>query len=344
MPTPMDFPRLSRSAAELESALAGWLGARHAELMRGIGVRLDVLGVALALVGTRVSRVDDPQAARQRLADPGAAVAQIATPVGLVRIVGGGRLVRGLTQLVLGGPDELPLARPPTPAEQAVWALALAAALEALGAAGEVEPTDLTGREVAPTNGDVLIELEVLGNVRGVVVVVAPAALVMARPRRGLATVPTGPGAAWLDEVLELPVLVARCVLAADEVAALRPRDVLVPSWAAGPGRGRLAVGRGGVDVEMTAGEAPLRVASRYQRLAMDEQLVDDLAVDVTVVAGTVRASARRLLELSPGQVLPLGRRTGDRVELRAGGKVIGDGELIDVDGELAVRVVRLAP
>ena len=82
MPTPMDFPRLSRSAAELESALAGWLGARHAELMRGIGVRLDVLGVALALVGTRVSRVDDPQAARQRLADPGAAVAQIATPVG----------------------------------------------------------------------------------------------------------------------------------------------------------------------------------------------------------------------------------------------------------------------
>ena len=55
-------------------------------------------------------------------------------------------------------------------------------------------------------------------------------------------------------------------------------------------------------------------------------------------------ASARRLLELSPGQVLPLGRRTGDRVELRAGGKVIGDGELIDVDGELAVRVVRLAP
>jgi len=50
------------------------------------------------------------------------------------------------------------------------------------------------------------------------------------------------------------------------------------------------------------------------------------------------------VLELAPGQVLALGRPAAGQVELVLGRQVIGTGELIDVDGELAVRVLALHP
>jgi type III secretion system YscQ/HrcQ family protein len=67
-------------------------------------------------------------------------------------------------------------------------------------------------------------------------------------------------------------------------------------------------------------------------------------AASIEVVAELGRLSLRgdELLGLAPGAVLALGaRRTG--VSLRVGGELWADGEIVDVDGELGVRITRLA-
>ena len=67
-----------------------------------------------------------------------------------------------------------------------------------------------------------------------------------------------------------------------------------------------------------------------------------------TMIAGMVLAAEgkwtpQQVLELGPGAVLSLRRPMGAAVDLTLGGKVMGRGELVDVDGELGVRVLDLA-
>lgn len=54
---------------------------------------------------------------------------------------------------------------------------------------------------------------------------------------------------------------------------------------------------------------------------------------------GSVDLSLRELGELSSGQVLTLDRRVGAEAELVVDGRVIGRGELVDVEGEIGVRI-----
>jgi flagellar motor switch/type III secretory pathway protein FliN len=72
------------------------------------------------------------------------------------------------------------------------------------------------------------------------------------------------------------------------------------------------------------------------------EELANDLDLPLAVVAGDVTLSARALLELTPGQVLSLGRTLGGPVELRAGARTLARGELVEIDGELGVRITEL--
>jgi type III secretion protein Q len=50
----------------------------------------------------------------------------------------------------------------------------------------------------------------------------------------------------------------------------------------------------------------------------------------------------RQLVELAVGEVIPLGRPLAGPYEVRAAGQLVGEGELLDVDGELGVRIVSL--
>jgi flagellar motor switch/type III secretory pathway protein FliN len=52
--------------------------------------------------------------------------------------------------------------------------------------------------------------------------------------------------------------------------------------------------------------------------------------------------SVAELLALAPGAVIGLGRPLGAPVELCAGEKLLARGELVDVDGELGVKVTEL--
>jgi flagellar motor switch/type III secretory pathway protein FliN len=71
---------------------------------------------------------------------------------------------------------------------------------------------------------------------------------------------------------------------------------------------------------------------------------IGDVPVVVRVEVGEAVMSAREWATLGPGDVVGLARRVGEQVVLRIGGVAVARGELVDIEGEVGVRVVaRLA-
>ncbi len=144
---------------------------------------------------------------------------------------------------------------------------------------------------------------------------------------------------AWSERVeLDVVVAVARCTLDAGAVAALAIGDIVTTERVAGGVE--LVLGDGAVALAVAPGAVVATVASEY--VPRDMAIGDDAELELVVALGTTRLSLRRLAELAVGQVVPLGRPLAGPFELRAAGRVLGRGELVDVDGELGVRVVSL--
>src|SRR5262249_48356474 len=118
-------------------------------------------------------------------------------------------------------------------------------------------------------------------------------------------------------------------------VAALAPRDVIVFDSAVS-----LRIARGAIAGALAPARDGIIVSGPYARGPMQEMLGEDASVELVACAGAVSRSGRRVLELAPGQVVSLGRPIGGAVELRVGAQLVARGELVDVDGELGVRVL----
>jgi hypothetical protein len=306
------LPKADRRTSRLAALVAAW--ARPSIEVRAVAVR--------------------PLA--ERLTDPTAGVVRLRFAGAKAYVVVGGMQARALAQRILGGPDELPAPRPLTPAERAVLAVVVAQIVDELDLAVEVEPTELGAAQVAAELGDAaVVELE---TAHGPAALVLPVAILLAPPRAPLADLP-------LDRLdgLELP---ATLVLAATRLdrtalAGLRARDVVVADRLGPRNSCEIRVGRGAFRGLVTP-NGRVTVQASYARAPMDETLGDDATVEIAVAVGDVRMSVRSLLELQVGQVVELGRPLGSAVELRVGAKVIARGELVDVDGDLGVRVTQL--
>jgi type III secretion system YscQ/HrcQ family protein len=79
----------------------------------------------------------------------------------------------------------------------------------------------------------------------------------------------------------------------------------------------------------------------------MDEEEValNDLThipISISVELSRTQLSLRELSTLKDGDVLELKKRPNEPIDLLVSGKVIGRGELVDVDGELGVRICSL--
>lgn len=70
--------------------------------------------------------------------------------------------------------------------------------------------------------------------------------------------------------------------------------------------------------------------------------LSPDIPVPMVVVMGRKNVTMRDLLDLQSGQVIDLDKGPAEPVDLVIGGKVIGKGELVNVDGHLGVRILKL--
>ena len=273
-----------------------------------------------------------------RLADKTAVTHSLTNDRGTSLLWASGDIVRALAQRVFdgaAGPDEWIAPRPSTIAEQAAMTVAIAGVVAELGAAVDIAWIDGDVGELVAADA-YAIDLSVSGDVDGRLLWIVSPTWLSANPGGNLVDESKR---IWLDAApLVAQVIVARCTLAKSDVAALRVRDVVALGTAAS--RARLEIAHGFFEGQRDGDH--LVVQSGYQRRVMTQPLADDLHVDLAVSAGAVRMSARAVLELHAGQVVRLCRPSDGAVELRIGDTLVGRGELIDLGGELAVRVTSL--
>jgi flagellar motor switch/type III secretory pathway protein FliN len=163
---------------------------------------------------------------------------------------------------------------------------------------------------------------------------------------------------------IEVPLVAAVLEMTAAEVAALEPGDALLPLTIARRGAGYgftgdLLVAPPESDVAYRAdlgednrlvlreGPLPLGSVGPAEDAMVDKdalaQSVGETPVVVRVEVGSAQMSAREWSQLGSGDVIALGRRIGEHVVLRVGGVEVARGELVDVEGEIGVRIVARA-
>lgn len=71
-------------------------------------------------------------------------------------------------------------------------------------------------------------------------------------------------------------------------------------------------------------------------------ETVADVPVTLKVEVARLTLSMKELAGLRSGQVLLSGAQIGNEVVLRAGDRAVAAGELVNVEGELAVRLTRV--
>jgi hypothetical protein len=327
-----DYPwrsvaKRTRREAAIESVLARWVGMRRsAPLLRGL-VRVS---------GVRVGQVR---------VEPLGACCELSMAGEVLEVHGAGALVRDLAQRWLGGPQELDAPRPLGVVEHALWAHAVAAATRELAIQGAVRPrlvaeAPLDGRDLCPAGStaewrcgyieglaiELMVELE---HRASSVIVIAPRDVQLrVPPRRGLP--------AWAEHMgVDAPIVVARCTLSLDQLARLAVRDLVTVEPCC-----ELEIFGGAVALTVRNNDVVAEVRSEY--ICRPMALADDAQVEVAVTLGTTRLSLRDTLDLAVGQIVSLGRPLAGPFDVRAAGRLIGRGELVDVEGELAVRIVSL--
>ncbi len=185
--------------------------------------------------------------------------------------------------------------------------------------------------------------------------------------------------AALGDAPIALPIVLATCMAGRSDLAGLRPGDAFVlprsataelrtngarltgPIMLAAPRSERGWTGvlaEGGVlrtgTVASLSWDRPVVPAGGEPEKADPSmstegsssptlEVLEDAPVVVRVELGVVEMKARDWAALAPGDVVQLGRKLGDPASLRVGGVEIARGELVQIDGEVGVRIVASA-
>ncbi|HET9035923.1 MAG TPA: FliM/FliN family flagellar motor switch protein [Myxococcaceae bacterium] len=137
----------------------------------------------------------------------------------------------------------------------------------------------------------------------------------------------------------------------ASEIAGLVGAGVVLPGahLAGGVLEGPLSLVRPGVTLMGTLGAAGFRHASAERRLPSQEvtqvdPTLSELPIELSVELARLSLSLAEVGALQPGAILPLRVSAGDPVFLRAGDRRIARAELVEVEGEVAARVLELLP
>jgi type III secretion system YscQ/HrcQ family protein len=78
------------------------------------------------------------------------------------------------------------------------------------------------------------------------------------------------------------------------------------------------------------------------ENAAGSADLARDAPIEVTLEIARFQLRLDELERVRPGDVLVTGRRVGEAVTLRAANQAFAEGELVDVEGELGVRITRI--
>lgn len=210
-------------------------------------------------------------------------------------------------------------------------------------------------RETAPPPAHTLLGWSLSGDADQVDGLIALDATAAPRLCDLLLPVPTRAAGAWAGLPLPLRLMVGWTDLGAAELADTRPGDVILMDI------DHLGDDRQGIALVLAGG---LRVHARRQAAgwlidqgvlsdmtetdpfahALPEEPVrlDDIPVRLTFDLGEREISLGELQALMPGYVFQLERDLPACVAIRANGRHVGEGDLVDIDGRLGVVVLRL--
>lgn len=71
-------------------------------------------------------------------------------------------------------------------------------------------------------------------------------------------------------------------------------------------------------------------------------ELLNKLPLSISIELARLNMDVATIMQLKNGQSLELGRKVGDLVDMVVAGKKIGQGELVNIDGELGLRITSL--
>jgi flagellar motor switch protein FliN/FliY len=154
------------------------------------------------------------------------------------------------------------------------------------------------------------------------------------------------------DFPITLPIVAASGVASREEIDALAPGDVfLVPGMKPtgevvliAPSEERGLVGDLAVDGRLVLRTGRLADHS-WDAMTREMNPTLEVALDAPVVVrvelGAVEMKAREWAALADGDVLPLGRKLGEPAILRIAGAEVARGELVQVDGEYGIRILK---
>jgi type III secretion protein Q len=281
------------------------------------------------------------------------------------------QLGRALVSRVVGRPGGLGDLRAANPPEidAALLAVISAVARRAHGSGEALHPVGPGSWSRAPGERHLAVRASVMigGDAYGV-----NAAVLMRKPY-------TAAPASAIDRLSSLgelpisfPVVIAVASVKAGDIYGIAPGDVFLPGagWTArasagagtkrltgqvmllAPGQGRGIAGTLGesgeivvVGVKATSedAEAMMTNSDRGDQTATSEVILDAPLV-VRVELGAVTLAAREWAALGSGDVIALAKRVSEPVVLRIGGLEVARGELVDIEGELGVRIRERIP
>jgi type III secretion system YscQ/HrcQ family protein len=324
---PFEMRTVSPALAEVDEPLRA-LGERAA--------RAAAVGLASVLGGEAVVR----GRILPGVPEPGASAL---VPVDLTALAGQATLAvdcgfaARLAERVAGAAGRCPVATSLTPVERAVVELAVLGALDGIAAETDIESALAprlglrSGTPVRP----LCVELAITAaETHGRALLLLPQEALRALSRAAELSEQLG------DLAVSGSLRSGSATLAASEVAALRPGDVVVldapPGEAAAlclPG-GLLALGRlEGDSLEV-----------REVDVADSDLGAGDLPVVLDVELASVPVPLRDIARMAPGAVLLLGLDRDGQVTLRIGERAVARGELVDVGGAVGVRVLAMEP
>jgi flagellar motor switch protein FliN/FliY len=74
----------------------------------------------------------------------------------------------------------------------------------------------------------------------------------------------------------------------------------------------------------------------------IETRALGDIPVTVTVELGSTELSLKEILELAEGSIIELDRLAGEPLDLKVGGQVVAQGEVVAVDDYYGLRITNV--
>jgi len=74
----------------------------------------------------------------------------------------------------------------------------------------------------------------------------------------------------------------------------------------------------------------------------LGEKTLSEIPIEVIAELGRTKLNLREVLELAEGSIIELERLAGEPLDLRAGGQVIAQGEVVAIDDNYGIRITNL--